>query len=140
MTEPAATPTAPALGVEVRSFLAVDSMPFEVIRHDTVGEGEDAYPEPVYGLPPEYDLLPPHARAALEALMEVDGGHCVACEHFIGCGLHEDDDNPARTGVVWSFATVVWDATGAWTVCEDCTQPMTPRPDRVTRLTVGGSQ
>jgi hypothetical protein len=71
---------------------------------------------------PEYYCLPYVWAAALDEVVDaVDSATCSNCNEGLGYLLHEDDDEPRRSGVRWH---AVWlareDGGQVQMLCEDC--------------------
>ena len=84
----------------------------------------------VIGMTADPDKFPSPAWAeALDLVMaDVDGADCdlskldgpALCHNHVGWVLHEDDEEPWRSGVTWRRTTLVESDEGIVAVCEDC--------------------
>ena len=74
----------------------------------------------------EHDVarhLTPAESALLASMDEPDAHTCAVpgCEQPVGYVLHEDDDNPARSGLAWHWTTLVLvPGNDVRAVCEEC--------------------
>lgn len=71
---------------------------------------------------PEFADLPEVYVAALDAIVRnADNVECDSCGNGVGYVLHEDDDNPARSGCRWHSVWLAREDNGpVVALCEDC--------------------
>lgn len=131
MTAPVTPYTVPVWTLQA---VFVDGPPGRYLYHeDHDAEGNLTAVDSETRLHDEYAVLPEPLQAEIVRVFErYDDGACstAGCEHPIGMGLDDSDDQRPRDSFMPFLAVVGTDsvtgAVKAWSVCEDCSMGAVP--------------
>jgi hypothetical protein len=117
-------------GVSLYAVYEMTQPPLRHVPSDPTGPFDpwDHFPEQE----PDVSDVPSPFRAAAQAVVdEPDSAVCECCgKAAIGYVLHEDDDEPHRSGLRWRTPWLTIGPSGAVAaVCEDCAPYDAPAPE-----------